>query len=144
MDSPNPKAEAIQNPAEVANTDFFTKAALAAAWSPNPKKPPLFLDLPYQKGQVQPPIVAKWEANASLAMIDQYISSLRQYTALAMDVGNEDQPIAGMVETLDQVLQNYGIRHDYEVYPGNHINRIAERVEKKVLPFFAVHLKRPS
>jgi enterochelin esterase-like enzyme len=93
---------------------------------------------------VQPPIVAKWQANAPLAMIDQYVSSLRQYTALAMDVGDQDQPIAGTVETLDQVLQSYGLRHEYEVYPGNHINRIAERVEKKVLPFFASHLKRPS
>ena len=48
---PNPRAEAIHNPADVATLDFFTKAmfASAAAWSPNPKNPPFFLDLPYQK-----------------------------------------------------------------------------------------------
>lgn len=37
---PNPKAEAIHDPAEVAGADFFTKAmfASAAAWSPNPSQ----------------------------------------------------------------------------------------------------------
>jgi S-formylglutathione hydrolase len=50
---PNPRAEAIHDPGEVAAADFSTKAALAsaAAWSPDPKNPPLFLDLPYKKGR---------------------------------------------------------------------------------------------
>jgi S-formylglutathione hydrolase len=140
---PNPKAEAIQDPAEVAKADFFTKAvfASAAAWSPNPKNPPLFLDLPTKNGEVQPQVVAKWQANAPLAMIDQYISSLRQYRAIGMDAGTKDQLIAGTVETLDHVLNDYGIKHSYESYEGDHVNRIAERLEKKVLPFFAANLK---
>jgi hypothetical protein len=56
-----------------------TKAALAsaAAWSPNPKNPPFFFDLPSKEGQVQPAIAAKWAANASLAMIDQHIPNLK-------------------------------------------------------------------
>jgi hypothetical protein len=140
---PNPKAEAITDPAEVANADFFTKAvfASAAAWSPNPKNPPFFLDLPFKNGVVQPQIVAKWHANAPLAMIDQYISNLRQYRAIGMDAGTKDQPIAGTVETLDRVLSDYGIEHVSELYDGDHVNRIAERLEKKVIPFFGVNLK---
>jgi hypothetical protein len=42
---------------------------------------------------------------------------------------------------LDKILNDYAIGHMYETYDGNHINRIAERLEKKVLPFFAVNLK---
>ncbi len=140
---PNPKAEAIRDPEEVAKADFFTKATLAsaAAWSPNPKNPPLFLDLPYEDGEVQPHIVAKWQANAPLAMIDQFISNLRQYKAIGMDAGTKDRAIAETLKTLDHVLDDYGIRHVYESYDGDHINRVAERLEKKVLPFFATNLR---
>jgi S-formylglutathione hydrolase FrmB len=141
---PNPRAETIHDPAEVANVDFFTKAvfASAAAWSPNPKNPPFFFDLPFKNGEIQQQIVAKWEANAPLVMIDQYISQMRQYDSIAMDVGNKDQLIGGL-ETLDKVLNDYGIHHGYETYEGDHINHIAERLEKKVLPFFAAHLQPP-
>lgn len=140
---PNPRAEAIRDPADVAALDFFTKAvfASAAAWSPNPGNPPFFLDLPFKNGEVQPRIVAKWQANAPLAMIDQDISNLRQYTAIGMDVGTKDQVIGATVETLDRVLKDYGIRHVYQTYEGDHINRVAERLEKQVLPFFAANLK---
>ncbi len=136
---PNPKAEAIHDPAEVEKADFFTKATLAsaAAWSPNPKNPPLFFDLPYRNGEVIPEIVAKWQANAPLAMIDQYITNLRQYRAIGMDAGTKDQPIASTVQTLDGILNAYGIKHVYEAYDGDHVNHIAERLEKKAVPFFA-------
>lgn len=30
---------------------------------------------------------------------------------------------------------------DDDVYDGNHTNRVAERIETKVLPFFTRHLK---
>jgi S-formylglutathione hydrolase FrmB len=125
---PNPNAEAIRDPAEVEKADFFTKATLAsaAAWSPNPKNPPLFFDLPYKNGEVIPEIVAKWQANAPLSMIDQYITNLRQYNA-----------IASTVEALDRILNAYGIKHIYETYDGDHVNHIAERLEKKAVPFFA-------
>jgi enterochelin esterase-like enzyme len=140
---PNPRIGTIHDPAEVATADFLTKVvfASAAAWSPNPKNPPFFLDLPYKNGELQPQIVAKWQANAPLTIIDQFISNLRQYKAIGMDAGTADQPIAGMVEKLDKILNDYAIGHVYETYEGNHINRIAERLERKVLPFFAENLK---
>lgn len=140
---PNPKAETIHDPMEVASADFFTKAvfASAAAWSPNPKNPPFFLDLPYKNGEVQQQIVAKWEANAPLAMIDQFIPNLRQYKAIGMDVGTKDQLIGGGVQVLDAILNSYGVKHRYETYDGDHINRVAERLETKVLPFFGENLK---
>jgi hypothetical protein len=45
---------------------------LASATSPDPKNPPLYLDLPTKDGQPQPDVLAKWTANAPLAFIDQY------------------------------------------------------------------------
>jgi S-formylglutathione hydrolase len=42
---------------------------------------------------------------------------------------------------LDDLLNGYGIAHEYEIYDGDHLNRIAERLEKKVLPFFGRKLE---
>ena len=136
------KAEAIRSAAELANADFGTKAQLAsaAAWSPNPKNPPLFLDLPYKNGELQPDVVAKWAANAPLAMIDQYIGNIRRLHAIAMDAGDKDLQIAGTVRTLDKILNAYAIPHSFEIYSGNHVSGIADRVETKTLPFFSKNL----
>jgi S-formylglutathione hydrolase len=139
---PSPKAEAIQKPADLASADFGTKAQLAsaAAWSANPKNPPLFLDLPYKGDELQPDVVAKWAANAPLAMIEQYIANLRKMHAIAMDAGDKDEPIASTVRTLDQILASYDIPHAFEIYPGNHVSGVAERMETKTLPFFSKNL----
>ena len=136
------KAEKIQSPDEIEQADFATKAALAsaAAWSPNPNHPPLFLDLPSRNGEFRPGIANKWAANAPLAMIDQYIDRLRQLHAIAVDAGAQDAGIAETVKALDQVLTNYKIAHAFEIYEGTHSSKIAERVETKVLPFFSLNL----
>jgi S-formylglutathione hydrolase FrmB len=140
--SGNPRAEAVRSLQDVANADFGASAALAsaAAWSPNPKRPPFFFDLPTKEGKPDPAILAKWAANAPLAMVDQYAYNLKSYRAIAMDAGNQDEPIAGTVRSLHEILTNYGIPHGFEIYEGNHVNHVADRVAGKVLPFFAEHL----
>jgi S-formylglutathione hydrolase len=110
--------------------------ALAAAWSPNPANPPLYLDLPIQDGRVRPEIVAKWAANAPLAMIDQYIPDLKRYRAIAIDIGTSDSLLPPN-QDLDRELKRSGVAHTYEEYEGDHTNRIAERLGQKVLPFFS-------
>ena len=84
--------EAAKTPADMANLPFFSRAQLAtaAAWSPDPKNPPFYFDLPTKDGVPQPDVLAKWAANAPLAFIDQYIGNLRQYRAIAIDVGDQD------------------------------------------------------
>jgi S-formylglutathione hydrolase len=122
--------------------DFGTKAMLAsaAAWSPNPNKPPLYIDLPIADGKPVPDVVAKWAANAPLTMVHQYIPAVRSFDAIAVDAGDMDVAIAGTVRRLDHTLSAYGIAHTAEIYSGDHTNRIDERLETKVLPFFSAHL----
>jgi S-formylglutathione hydrolase FrmB len=115
-------------------------SAQAAAWAPNPMNPPQYFDLPTKDGVVQPLIAAKWIANSPLIMVDQYVPNLKQYRAIAMDVGNED-PLGAANKDLDQALTRLGIRHLFETYEGNHTNRVPERFQTKVLPFFAQNLK---
>src|ERR1035438_1077974 len=84
--------EAVKTPEDSASPSFFARATLAtaAAWSPDPKNPPLYLDLPTKDGQPQPDVLAKWTANAPLAFVDQYIDSLREYHGISIDVGDQD------------------------------------------------------
>jgi hypothetical protein len=135
-------AEAVHSPEDVGKADFGTKVALAsaAAWSPNPKNPPLFFDLPSKNGEVQPKIVAKWAANAPLAMVDQYITNLKRLHAFGFDAGAQDASIAATVKLLDEILNDYGVRHTFEIYEGTHTSRVAERLETKTLPFFSENL----
>jgi S-formylglutathione hydrolase FrmB len=133
--------EAARTPEDSAKLPFFARAQLAtaAAWSPNPKNPPLYLDLPRKGGEPQPDVLAKWAANAPLAFIDQYIGSLRRYRAISIDVGDKD----GLrVDTgkLHDVLDKYGIANSFEVYPGTHTSAMAVRFQNYVLPFFSKNL----
>ncbi len=136
------RALTVHGDADVASADFLTKAVLAsaAAWSPNPKNPPLFLDLRLADGQLAPGILAEWSANSPNLMVHQYIPALKSYRALAIDAGDKDTGIAAAVTELHGVLESYGIVHGYEIYDGDHLNRIEERLVKKVLPFFSEQL----
>jgi enterochelin esterase-like enzyme len=133
--------EAVKTPADSAALPFGLRAQLAsaAAWSPNPKKPPLYLDLPSENGAVRPDVIAKWAANAPLAFVDQYIGNLRQYRAISIDVGDQDglRVDAGK---LHDALDSYGIANSFEVYRGTHTSAVADRFQNHVIPFFGKSL----
>lgn len=133
--------EAVKTPEESAKLPFFARATLAsaAAWSPNPNNPPLYLDLPTKDGETQPSVLARWAANAPLAFLDQYISSLRQYRGIALDVGDQDGLRVDAVK-LHEVLDKYGIANSFEQYQGTHTSKVADRFQNHVLKFFSDHL----
>jgi enterochelin esterase-like enzyme len=113
--------------------------AQAAAWSPNPMNPPRYFDLPEKDGQFDPVIAGRWAANSPLVMVSQYVPSLKQYRAIAMDVGLQDG-LVGVNKELDQSLTRLGVPHTFETYEGNHMNRVQDRYKTKVLPFFSRNL----
>jgi enterochelin esterase-like enzyme len=125
--------------AEKAGIGPRVSLSLAAAWSPNPNNPPFFFDFPVKDGQEQPLVLAKWAANAPLAMVDQYITSFRTYDGIALEVGLQDGLLRDNQDLAD-VLTTYGVEHTYETYEGNHTNKVAERYEERVLPFFSKRL----
>lgn len=132
---------AMTSPADSARLDWGqrTTLAAAAAWSPNPKNPPLYLDLPVKDGQPQSDVLAKWAANAPLSFVDQYIGNLRRYAAISIDVGDQDglKVDAGK---LHDVLDSYQVPNHFEIYPGTHTSRVAFRFQDEVVPFFSQHL----
>ncbi len=136
------KVAAAKSPADLAGqSPGFASAqyATAAAWAPDPKNPPLYFDLPTKDGLPQPEIVAKYAANSPLALVDQYIGNLKQYRAIAMDVGDQDglRVDAGK---LHNILDNYGVANRFEIYSGTHVSAVADRFQNHVLPFFSMNL----
>jgi enterochelin esterase-like enzyme len=140
----NPSAEAAlaeaKTPADAAKIPgLATQLAVAAAWSPNPKNPPLYFDMPVKDGQVQQDVLAKWAANAPLAFVDQYIGDLKSYRAIAMDVGDQDG-LKMDTGKLHDVLESNGIVNTFEIYAGTHTSAVADRFQNHVIPFFAKNL----
>ena len=133
--------EAVKTPEDSAKLSFGLRAQLAsaAAWSPDPKNPPLYLDLPSKNGVAQPDVLAKWAANAPLAFVDQYIGNLRQYRAISMDVGDQDG-LRFDATKLHDILDSYGIANGFEIYPGTHTSAVSVRFQNYVLPFFSKNL----
>jgi enterochelin esterase-like enzyme len=116
--------------------------AQAAAWSPNPANPPLFLDLPVKDGKVRPDVVAKWVANAPNEMVEAYAANLNRYYAVAIEIGTKDGLLAANRQ-LHEAMTRLHVAHAYEEYDGDHTNKLRERIGSRVLPFFAKNLVAP-
>jgi enterochelin esterase-like enzyme len=133
--------EAVKTAEDSAKLPFFPRVMLAsaAAWSPDPKNPPLYLDLPTKNGERQLDVLAKWAANAPLSFMDQYIGNLRQYRAISIDVGDQDG-LKTDTTKLHEALDNYGIANGFEIYSGTHTSVVSDRFQNHVMPFFSKNL----
>lgn len=137
-----PALEAAKSPEELKSgggRGGVVLMAEAAAWSPNPKNPPFFVDLPTKEGQPQAEVVARWAANAPMAMLDQYITNLKKLHAIGLEVGLQDT-LAGSNKLLDETLTRMDVPHSFDTYEGDHMNRVPQRYEEKMLPFFTNNL----
>ena len=145
------KEMAIANEKKIASAKSPTDAAAmlpgfgaaqlasAAAWAPDPKNPPLYLDLPTKDGEPVPEIQAKFAANSPLAFVDQYIDNLRKYNGIAMDVGDQDglRIDAGKMHA---IFDSYGLNNSFEIYHGTHTSAVADRFQNHVMKFFSDRL----
>jgi len=132
-------AVAVTSDEEVAQADFGTSAMLASAavWSPNPENPPFYIDLPFRDGQLQLDVVARWAANAPLVMVHQYIPQLQSFEQIYVDAGDRDFGIANTVKELQSIFESNGVEHWSEIYEGDHVNRIHERITEHLMPMFS-------
>ena len=130
--------ESVKTAAEAVKlTAGRIQLASAAAWSPNPNNPPLYVDLPI--GEAQQSVLAKWASNAPLTFLDQYITSMRQYRGIAIDVGDQDGLRVDTAK-LHDALDKYGIKNSFEQYQGTHTSKMAVRFQNYVMKFFSENL----
>ena len=145
----SPRTETVESAQKMAGTpleqgikgDFGTRAGLssAVAWSPDPQNPPYYVDFPIKDGKLDPLVLAKWANNSPLAQVASHVGDLKSFVAVGADVGDKDGLITDDTAIHDE-LTRFGVRHDWAVYPGNHVSGIVQRFDEVVLPFFARHL----
>ncbi len=133
--------EKLTAPADVAALPVIGRTTLAAsaAWAPNAQRPPFFMDLPTKDGAAQPDVIARFTANSPVVMVSQYVPQMKSFKSIMMDIGTADRLITGNI-ALHENMNRLGIAHEYVTYDGDHTNRIPERFEKLVLPYFARQL----
>ncbi len=130
--------------------DFWTNVmvALSAAFSPDVKKGPLFVDYPFKEvnSRLLPnePAYSEYRAKMPLYLVDKYRENLMKLRGIAIDVGEFDDfsHIRIGSHQFSEALSSRGIPHSFEIYKnGDHGNKIRERFENYVIPFFARSLE---
>jgi enterochelin esterase-like enzyme len=127
--------------AEVSRLGFQSRLCLGygAAWSPDTTRAPTFVALPFTAaGSADSAVIEQWRSWRLLDMVPRYREGLVRLRAIGIDVGTEDGYYAGLAR-LDTLLTRLRIRHTFAGYPGDHNNRIGNRVAGHLLPFFAQH-----
>ena len=133
----------VRNKSEIIKAGFQADLllALGAAYSPNPGKPPLFIDLPNRlEGDsiVEIPEVAmKWLASP-ISFVPRYATNLKRMH-VAFDAGRHDalKDIPVSVAVLDSILTQLHVPHTAELYDGDHMRRVRSRIETHTMPFFS-------
>lgn len=136
------RALSVTDTSEIRAAGFFPNIlmALSAAYSPAPHRRPLYIDYPFAtRGDSlvrDSAVAARW--SPPLSTIGRYQANLRRL-AIGFDAGASDglADIPVNVRALDSTLTRLGIPHFAEVYEGTHGNRIRERLERVVFPFFS-------
>ena len=100
---------------EFSKQGFFTKVMIgvAAAFSPNPKKPPFYGDLLYQlEGDtiiINENAKARQSANTPSFMADQYNSNLQQLTAISFCAGIKEKRLKAQCKYFSETLTRINV-----------------------------------
>jgi enterochelin esterase-like enzyme len=141
------QARAIEamTPEQAAAAQFGELAAVStlATWSPDPTDDgflKVYTGL-RPDGTIDPLVNQRLAANSPVVLVPQYLPALTSLEAFAMDIGDKDFLLEGN-RLFRAELDRFGVKYDFELYDGDHGNRIAERIRTEVLPFFGRHLDK--
>lgn len=133
---------------EFIDTDFYVGAIIGVsqAFSPRPDHPPYFAEFPFtlQGDMLVPnePAHSQWESNFLVNRIDAYLAKPVKLNGIRFDAGYADQfsHIPVTAQALSQALTAKGVDHQFELYNGDHRNRLwgkSGRLYSEVLPYFS-------
>jgi enterochelin esterase-like enzyme len=129
--------------ADLAAADFGGLAPVSTlvTWSPDPTDTGLLKAETglREDGTLDPLVNYRIAANSPTVLLPQYLPALNGLEAFAMDIGDQDFLIEPNNEFRAE-LDRFGVEYQFELYEGDHGNRIAERIRTEVLPFFGEHL----
>ncbi|MFC3100161.1 alpha/beta hydrolase [Altererythrobacter lauratis] len=129
--------------AEAAGFGELAAVSTAATWTPDPTDEgflKIYTGL-REDGTLDPLANQRLAANSPLVLLPQYLPALNALEGFAIDIGDADFLLEGNYAFMRE-LDRFGVSYQFELYEGDHGNRIAERIRTHVLPFFAQHLDR--
>jgi len=122
-------------------------AGITAAFAPAPNAPPLYVELPavVVDGEVVGTAAAQRMATAlPLAHLAEGAEALRSLRGLAFDTafGDEFAHIPTAAKAFSDSLVALEVPHVFEIYEGDHRNRMRERMATRILPWIDARLER--
>lgn len=123
---------------------------MARTYSPNAQKPPYYAELPVEFNsdsmQVRTDIVALWEKQFPMVMMEEHLADLKGLSGLKIDWGKDDEfpHIPFTCLQFSKKLKENGIQHEAEEYIGTHGNMLGGangRISLQMLPFFDQQFK---
>ncbi|HUF88542.1 MAG TPA: alpha/beta hydrolase-fold protein, partial [Gemmatimonadota bacterium] len=126
---------------------------LAGMWTlllPDPDAPPFYHDPPVREegGRLvpDPSVAERIAAQLPLAQVADHVAALRSLRGLAVDsaFGDEYGHIPPAAKAFSDTLEALEVPHHYEIYDGDHRNRMRERMATTILPWIDQRLARPA
>jgi enterochelin esterase family protein len=99
--------------------------AMAAAYSPNPKNPPAYCDLPFdlETGARLPSVWERWLEHDPLSLVDRHADALRGMRLLFFDCGTDDEFYLDFgARHFKTKLEGLGIKHEHQEFDDGHMN----------------------
>ena len=139
---------------DLGDVNFYVQAlvAIGHCFAPNPNAP-LLTDLPFGKSgdrlvAIQPGF-DRWQAQMPIHMVADHVENLKRLRGLRFDTAFVDEfsHIPETSQELSRVLTEHGIDHTFEMYNGDHRNRLwgrEGRLYTELLPFFSDRLEPGS
>lgn len=121
--------------------------AMDASFSPDAQNPPLFGDPPFRWQGKQlvpdPDVLTSFQAHMVVNAIPGLLPKIRELKGIYIDYGAEDEfshiPLGA--REISAQLATSGVPHAIETYEGTHGDRIRDRIEDSVLPWFSKQLR---
>ena len=143
------RAVAVTDTSQIRAAGFHANLlmALTAVYSPDPNRPPLFIAYPFATRDsiliADSASLARW--HPPLTQLARYRRNLTRLR-IGIDAGDSDglADIPVNVRAVHDTLTHLGIEHFFEIYEGDHGNRVRERLERVALPFFSRYLESDS
>lgn len=128
----------------------FAIIGLGQAWSPDPAKPPFLADFPFDLRQgvlTRTAAYDAWMAEMPLYLVGKYAENLKKLRGLRFDSAFVDEyaHIPATSKAFSDTLMAHGVRHRFEMYNGDHRNRLWGRMGRlywDFLPWFSRLLER--
>jgi S-formylglutathione hydrolase FrmB len=102
----------------------------AACYSPNPERPPFYVDLPvaHPSGELIQEVWDRWLSFDPVVNVHDRFDNLRKLSGILLDAGcNDDYNLHWGHRLLSHHLDEAGIPHEHRENPGNHGGRANER-----------------